>query len=761
MKTRQKEDLKLITTKDKLRQHTDARSGTKVITTATAADMQRKHGQYTLAKKRYTIKRNSRAILYNNKQPHSDIIKYNKAHPSSKDNADGNAKEISKTSETGYRSNVLLRKKAVTDLRIKKDRLSPQGDHYLRQLSRQENDADDSQTSQRNAFDEANEEAVDKLYQHGRTIAQKMIAPNKYECDQHSCKEQRLTATIGQNSSSAAQAQFMRTRNARYLYDKQKKRQTTIRQSRSVRQPLPARQQDTTLPRSPAETNATKQQINMNSPTTKHMHSTMQTQTVNRNKPPNKILRSVPHLHDSTAHFISNHTLTTEQSHQKRRAAATHDLLKKRLRSKAIPIGQTPATVISANLSYGGSMLSLAAERRFIRIVQAAGRTIRSLFFSLASAGTMIILVLAFFAAFAALLFSPFGIFFSGQDGDNHSIAMAVAEINRDFNAHLDEIESSVIADSIIYHRIPDDGGSNGDGRFITNWTDIIAVFAVRTAGGNDTNSMDVLTIDATRIDLLKDIFNDMNTVTYKVETIHHPSENEADTDRTERILHITITSKNYAEMPDLYNFTTAQQQALDEIMKPEYAQMLSELVGTYGNVSGGTIVITNSDLRSLLAKLPTDLSPHRQEVIATAFSLVGKVNYFWGGKSHIIGWDDRWGTPTKVTAAGSRTTGTTRPFGLDCSGFVDWVFINAVGTNVGQGGGAASQYAHSTAITWQDAQHGDLVFYPDLGHVGIICGKDDNGNLLVVHCASSQNNVVVTGLNGFTLIRRPTAFIN
>ena len=79
MKTRQKEDLKLITTKDKLRQHTDARSGTKVITTATAADMQRKHGQYTLAKKRYTIKRNSRAILYNNKQTHSDIIKYNKA----------------------------------------------------------------------------------------------------------------------------------------------------------------------------------------------------------------------------------------------------------------------------------------------------------------------------------------------------------------------------------------------------------------------------------------------------------------------------------------------------------------------------------------------------------------------------------------------------------------------------------------------------------------------------------------------------------
>ena len=28
--------------------------------------------------------------------------------------------------------------------------------------------------------------------------------------------------------------------------------------------------------------------------------------------------------------------------------------------------------------------------------------------------------------------------------------------------------------------------------------------------------------------------------------------------------------------------------------------------------------------------------------------SLVGKVNYFWGGKSSAIGWDPRWGTLMK-----------------------------------------------------------------------------------------------------------------
>ena len=46
------------------------------------------------------------------------------------------------------------------------------------------------------------------------------------------------------------------------------------------------------------------------------------------------------------------------------------------------------------------------------------------------------------------------------------------------------------------------------------------------------------------------------------------------------------------------------------------------------------------------------------------------KVNYFWGGKSLVIGWDSRWGT-LQVWASGGPTTGTYRPYGMDCSGFM------------------------------------------------------------------------------------------
>ena len=159
-----------------------------------------------------------------------------------------------------------------------------------------------------------------------------------------------------------------------------------------------------------------------------------------------------------------------------------------------------------------------------------------------------------------------------------------------------------------------------------------------------------------------------------------------------------------------------------------------------------------------MLAALPDDLSEQRRNVVQTALTLYGKVNYFWGGKSLSIGWDSRWGELRKVTAAGSRTTGSYRPFGLDCSGFVDWVFYNATngGYIIGHGGGAASQHNYCTNISWAEAIPGDLVFYLEDDHVGIVCGWDESGNLLVIHCASAANNVVITGTSGFSFVARP-----
>ena len=161
--------------------------------------------------------------------------------------------------------------------------------------------------------------------------------------------------------------------------------------------------------------------------------------------------------------------------------------------------------------------------------------------------------------------------------------------------------------------------------------------------------------------------------------------------------------------------------------------------------------------------RLPDDLSMERRMVVTYALALVDKVDYFWGGKSLVLGWDDRWGELTEVTAEGGATTGTEQPYGLDCSGFVDWAFYNASGGAcvIGQGGGAMEQHANCVDIEWDEVQPGDLLFYPEDEHVGIAAGRDWLGRLLVVHCASGTGDVAISHRTGFETAARPVWYID
>ncbi len=164
-------------------------------------------------------------------------------------------------------------------------------------------------------------------------------------------------------------------------------------------------------------------------------------------------------------------------------------------------------------------------------------------------------------------------------------------------------------------------------------------------------------------------------------------------------------------------------------------------------------------------ASLPENLSPQRKGIVRSAYSLVGKVNYFWGGKSTELGWDERWGNQAIVGSTGSKTTGTERAYGLDCSGYVLWCMINAfenTDITASVGSGTASQWNHSKSVSPKDALPGDLVFYSkpnssSRNHVGIVVGREWNGELLVAHCSAGANDVVVSrmGDTGFQYIRQ------
>ena len=351
--------------------------------------------------------------------------------------------------------------------------------------------------------------------------------------------------------------------------------------------------------------------------------------------------------------------------------------------------------------------------------------------------GAFLIPIICLIVLVAAIIASPFGILFANEPTPGAMpLNVAVGQLNMELANTLETMQTGDYDSIDIQGQGPD-------------WREVVAVFAARTAGADDGTDVAALTPD--RVDRLKAVFWDMCAITSEVETIPHPdSDPDDDTDDswTERILHITITAKTAEDMRTEYAFTDYQNRALTELLA-ELATM--DLLLT-------DLSASQEQARNILRNLPAGLSPERRAVVETACKLVGKVNYFWGGKSRVIGWDSRWGTIQKVWADGSSTTGTYRPYGLDCSGFVDWVFYNISdgAYTIGHGGGAHAQHTYCTAITWTEAQPGDLVFYPEDTHVGIVGGWDESGNILIIHCASGYNNVVVTKQEGFTTIGRP-----
>ena len=367
--------------------------------------------------------------------------------------------------------------------------------------------------------------------------------------------------------------------------------------------------------------------------------------------------------------------------------------------------------------------------RRGVTALARGGRALSSLLLTSggAAAGLMLfgVIVLA-----AAVMASPFGILFANEPTpDTIPLNAAAAQVSAELCDTLAELQAGGYDSIDLTGELPD-------------WREVAAVFAVMTAGAD--NGVDVATLDADRVDRLKAVFWSMAELTSEVETV-----GEDDEERS--ILHITVTPKSAEEMSAACRFTAYQRKALSELL--DDPALLDALLYDLKSLQ--------YDAAMLRRTLPKELSQERRAVVQAALSLVGKVNYFWGGKSLMLGWDGRWGQLAKVTADGSSASGTYRPYGLDCSGMVDWAFYNAGEYVIGHGGGAAMQHSYCTPVRWEDAQIGDLAFYPDDEHVGIVAGWDKDGSIQIVHCASSYNNVVITGKEGFVVVGRPVYYTN
>ena len=381
------------------------------------------------------------------------------------------------------------------------------------------------------------------------------------------------------------------------------------------------------------------------------------------------------------------------------------------------------------------------AGRKVLRAIVAAAEKLAA---AIGAGGAAAVSVVVVILLVGMLFASPLGILFAGEDtGTEIKIPDAVATLNGEFTDEIYRIMEEHPYDEL-------DMQEGMEAAMLQNWRNVLAVYAVKVSTDEE-HGLDVMTMDEEKLQLLREIFFDANKLEYELTTRTVDGEQIT-------TLHISAQIKDAMQMADEYSFTAQQREMLEELLKPDYDDIFLSLIGNYQ--PDGT-PIGPVDISDIQGTLPDDLDPLRESIVLTAYQLLGKVTYFWGGKSLVLGWDSRWGTPTTVTAPGSGSTGKVLPFGLDCSGFVDWTFYNATNGAYlpGRGGGAASQHGYCTNVSWSDALPGDLVFYADDSHVGIVCGYDSVGNILVIHCSDGQNGVVVTGREGFSVAARPDLF--
>ena len=124
--------------------------------------------------------------------------------------------------------------------------------------------------------------------------------------------------------------------------------------------------------------------------------------------------------------------------------------------------------------------------------------------------GGVLLVVLVAVILIAAIASSPFGILFTEEPSgpDTVSVSQAVSAVNIDYNARLEELQEGAYDEIIVHGQGPD-------------WAEVLAVFAVKTAGTDD--GIDVATLDQDRVERLKAVFWDMTSITQEVETVEHP----------------------------------------------------------------------------------------------------------------------------------------------------------------------------------------------------------------------------------------------
>lgn len=247
------------------------------------------------------------------------------------------------------------------------------------------------------------------------------------------------------------------------------------------------------------------------------------------------------------------------------------------------------ATAQAAKAFAQKAVVAAKATGKFlVSSVKAAIAGAKALVSAIAAGGWVAIVAVVIICLIGMIVGSSFGIFFSSEDtGSSQTMQEVVRDINDEYISRLDEIKASVEYDEL----------EMSGARAV--WPEVLAIYAIKTTTDPD-NPQEVASITDEKIELLRDIFWQMNEIDHETDDVTEMELVETDDGNgnivedwqevTKTYLYITVGHKSATEMAEELGFNDDQMQQLEELLADENSSLWTMVL--YGiNASDDMIV--------------------------------------------------------------------------------------------------------------------------------------------------------------------------
>ncbi|MBR6657533.1 MAG: CHAP domain-containing protein [Oscillospiraceae bacterium] len=282
-----------------------------------------------------------------------------------------------------------------------------------------------------------------------------------------------------------------------------------------------------------------------------------------------------------TAEQTSKATIKTAKT----TATASHTVVK------------APQTIIqgtkkTVNAIYTAGRAIFVAGKSMVKGIIAATKALVA---AIAAGGWVAVMIIVIIMLIGLLVGSSFGIFFSNEDTGGETMQEVIKEINVEYLAEIDKIKLENP------HDVLEMSGSRAV------WKEVLAVYAVKTTT-DPINGQDVATITDEKKEILRELFWEMNEISFSTEeiteTIIVESDDgngnivETETTETRTYLFITVSHKTADEMAEEYNFDRKQKEQLDALLSEENDELWAMvLYGIAGQSDDMIVAVAQSQI--------------------------------------------------------------------------------------------------------------------------------------------------------------------